>query len=294
MTQATAIDLEAEVKNAIEHNAAMMGQMLATIGCRALLAPDKDDYRIVRIFPGAVVIEVDLMVQWGVTQRVRLPLTGCINQIELNLAEVGKRLERVLANLDELLEHRDLIQAEANKQVSLARRQGIGLRVTAVELATVDPKRADRMGEMDIRYEAAACDMLRSFRDTLSVSSVEETSIEMKTLRAKLLPASGKFKLADAKGAVGFIEARSLTQLQGLSKDLEADLREIARSPEAQCGSQDMFCMRFEWISGTVYSEDYLPDIGEIDPIGLSEISADLRLAEGDLVAFTADGRLLG
>lgn len=293
MTQATAIELDLQVKRAIEFNAGMMGSMLDAIGYPSLLAPHTSDYRVIFAFPGAAMIEVDLLVRWDVAQTVRLPLTACIEEIEANLAVVRNRLEQVLANLDELVERREMIRTEASKQMSLARSQGVGFRVTSVELAWIDAERSDRMGEMDLFYEAAACNMLRSFRERLSISSVAETRDELKALIAELRPAADRANLAGAKGAVGFIEADSLEQLRGLSGNLQADLVQIARSLETRLWSENRVCKAFEWENGVVYSEDRRPDKGRMNPSDSSANAADPSLNRERLIAFTADGRLL-
>ena len=86
MTQATAIELDLQVKRAIEFNAGMMETMLESIGYPSLLAPHTSDYRVIFTFPGAAMIEVDLLVRWDVALTVRLPLMVCIEEIEANLA----------------------------------------------------------------------------------------------------------------------------------------------------------------------------------------------------------------
>ena len=293
MTQATAIELDLQVKRAIEFNAGMMESMLDAIGYPSLLAPHTSDYRVIFTFPGAAMIEVDLLVRWDVAQTVRLPLMVCIEEIEANLAVVRNRLEQVLANLDELVERREMIRTEASKQMSLARSQGVGFRVTAVELAWIDAERSDRMGEMDLFYEAAACNMLRSFRDRLSISSVAETRDELKALLADLRPASDRANLAEAEGAVGFIEADSLEQLRGLSGNLQADMVQIARSLETRFWSEDRVCKAFGWENGVVYSEDRRPDKGRMNPSYSSANAADPSPNRERMIAFTADGRLL-
>ena len=293
MTQATAIELDLQVKRAIEFNAGMMGSMLDAIGHQTLLAPYISDYRVIVASPGAAMIEVDLLVRWDVAQTVRLPLTACIEEIEANLAVVRSRLEQVLANLDELVERRDLIRTEASKQMSLARSQGIGFRITTVELAWIDAERSDRTGEMDLFYEAAACNMLRSFRDRLSISSVAEARDELKALLAELRPASDRANLAEAKGAVGFIEADSLEQLRGLSGDLQADMVQIARSLETRFWSEDRVCKAFGWENGVVYSDDSCPDNRRMNSSHPSGSTADASPNRERLVAFTADGRLI-
>ena len=293
MTQATAIELDLQVKRAIEFNAGMMGSMLDAIGYPSLLAPHTSDYRVIVAFPAAAMIEVDLLVRWDVAQTIRLSLTACIEEIEASLAVVRGRLEGVLASLDELVERRELIRAEASKQMSMARRQGIGFRITTVELAWIDADRSDRTGEMDLFYEAAACNMLRSFRERLSISTVAEARDELKALIAELRPAADRANLAEAKGAVGFIEADSLEQLRGLSGNLQADLVRIARSLETRLWSQDRVCKAFEWENGVVYSEENRPDNRRIDSSRPSGLTIDNSLQRERLVAFTADGRLL-
>ena len=293
MTQATAIELDFQVKRAIEFNAGMMGSMLDAIGHQTLLAPYISDYRVIVVSPGTAMIEVDLLVRWDVSQTIRLPLTACIEEIEASLAVVRGRLEGVLASLDELVERRELIRAEASKQMSMARRQGIGFRITTVELAWIDADRSDRTGEMDLFYEAAACNMLRSFRERLSISTVAEARDELKALIAELRPAASRANLAEAKGAVGFIEADSLEQLRGLSGNLQADLVRIARSLETRLWSQDRVCKAFEWENGVVYSEENRPDNRRIDSSRPSGLTIDNSLQRERLVAFTADGRLL-
>ena len=238
-------------------------------------------------------IEVDLLVRWDVAQTLRLPLTACIEEIEANLAVVRNRLEQVLANLDELVERRDLIRAEAGKQMSLARRQGIGLRVTTVELAWIDAKRSDRLGEMDLFYEAAACNMLRSFRDWLTISSVAEARDELKGLIAELRPAAKRANLTESKGAVGFIEADSLEQLRSVAGDLRRALTQIARSLETRFWSENRVCKAFGWENGVVYSEDRRPDKDRMNPSYSSANAADPSPNRERLIAFTADGRLL-
>ena len=293
MTQATAIELDLQVKRAIEFNAGMMESMLDAIGYPSLLAPHTSDYRVIFTFPGAAMIEVDLLVRWDVAQTVRLPLMACIEEIEANLAVVRNRLEQVLANLDELVERRDLIRAEASKQMSMARRQGIGFRVNTVELAWIDAERSDRMGEMDLFYEAAACNMLRSFRETLSISSVAEARGELKALIAELRSAADRANLAEAKGAVGFIEADSLEQLRSVSGDLQAALVQIARSLQTRFWSEDRVCTSFGWENGVVYSEDHRPDNRRINSSFSSSATVDPSPNREQLVAFTADGRIL-
>lgn len=242
---------------------------------------------------GSAMIEVDLLVRWDVAQTLRLPLTACIEEIEANLAVVRNRLEQVLANLDELVERRDLIRAEAGKQMSLARRQGIGLRVTTVELAWIDAKRSDRLGEMDLFYEAAACNMLRSFRDWLTISSVAEARDELKGLIAELRPAAKRANLTESKGAVGFIEADSLEQLRSVAGDLRRALTQIARSLETRFWSENRVCKAFGWENGVVYSEDRRPDKDRMNPSYSSANAADPSPNRERLIAFTADGRLL-
>ena len=293
MTQATAIELDFQVKRAIEFNAGMMGSMLDAIGHQTLLAPYISDYRVIVVSPGTAMIEVDLLVQWEVSQTIRLPLTACIEEIEANLAVVRGRLEGVLASLDQLVERRDLIRAEAGKQMSLARRQGIGLRVTTVELAWIDAERSDRLGEMDLFYEAAACNMLRSFRDWLTISSVAEARDELKGLIAELRPAAKRAILAESKGAVGFIEADSLEQLRSVAGDLRGALTQIARSLETRFWSEDRVCTSFGWENGVVYSEDHRPDNGRKNPSYSSANVADPSPNRERLIAFTADGQLL-
>jgi len=293
MTQATAIDLDLQVKQAIEFNAGMMESMLDAIGYPSLLAPYTGDYRVIVAFPGAAMIEVDLLVRWDVAQKVRLPLTDCIEKIEANLVVVRSRLEQVLANLDELVERRELIRAEASKQMSLARRQSIGFRVTTVELAWIDAERSDRMGEMDLFYEAAACNMLRPFRERLSISSVAEARGELKALRAELRSTVDRANLAEAKGAVGYIEADSLEQLRIVAGDLQAALGQIVRSLETRFWSEGRICTSFGWENGVVYSEDHRPDNRRMNSSGSSGLTADPSSSCERLVAFTGDGRLL-
>ena len=88
MTQATAIELDFQVKRAIEFNAGMMGSMLDAIGHQTLLAPYIDDYRVIVVSPGTAMIEVDLLVRWDVSQTIRLPLTACIEEIEARSYQV--------------------------------------------------------------------------------------------------------------------------------------------------------------------------------------------------------------
>ena len=293
MTQATAIELDLQVKRAIEFNAGMMGSMLDAIGHQTLLAPYISDYRVIVVSPGTAMIEVDLLVRWDVSQTIRLPLTACIEEIEASLAVVRGRLEGVLASLDELVERRELIRTEASKLMSLARKQGIGFRITTVELAWIDAERSDRTGEMDLFYEAAACNMLRSFRERLSISSVAEARDELKALLAELRPAAKRANLAEAKGAVGFIEADSLEQLRSVAGDLQAALTQIARSLETRFWSEDRVCKAFGWENGVVYSEDHRPDNWRMNSSFSSSLTADPSPNRERLVAFTADGRML-
>ena len=148
------------------------------------------------------------------------------------------------------------------------------------------------MGEMDLFYEAAACNMLRSFRERLSISTVAEARDELKALIAELRPAASRANSAEAKGAVGFIEADSLEQLRSVARDLQAALTRVARSLETRFWSEDRICKAFGWENGVVYSEDHRPDKGRMNPSYSSANAADPSPYRERLIAFTADGRL--
>ena len=250
MSQATDIDLAGNVKDAIENYASFISEMLHSIDLPTMLAPYKSDYRVVLADFGRPAIEVDIIIRGGVHQRLVLPFTACLEEIEKHVGLLKERLEELLAHLDDLLLQRELIEIEAFEQASASRRDGVGIRITSVDLDPIYSGVADRNGGVTIRYEAAACHMLRPFRDTLQASSAQDARDRFETLRAELGLRCRRLGETEASGAVGFIDPGSLARLQEGSKDIRVDLRRISRSLHTQIWMADHRTVGFEWMAG--------------------------------------------
>lgn len=294
MSQATNIDLAGNVKDAIENYASFVSEMLHSIALPTMLAPYKSDYRVVLADLGRPTLEVDVLVRHGVHQRLVFPFTACLEEVEKHVAIVKERLEEVLINLDDLLLQRELIETEACEQASASRRDGVGIRVTSVDLDPIHSGLTDQNGSVTIRYEAAACHMLRPFRDTLQASSAQETRDLFETLRADLGLRSRRLSEAEASGAVGFIDAGSLARLQEGSKDIRIDLGLISRSLQTQLRMVDHRAVSFEWMEGVVQCSDQ-PTSGSENASNVSPATkSGSKTHDARLIAFSANGDIVG
>ena len=243
----------------------LVEEMLDELAVPTLLAPYIDEYRIRPVAADTrMAIEVDLQVAFGVEQTIRIPLSPLIEEMRNTLVEVHERLGVLIADLSTRVALCNAVEREVRDKMKRANRAGIAGRVLGIRLSPIDLATSFGLGVVEVTVEGAACEMLRPFRDTWHVSTLDDVRRYCAEFRATQARREQRLAEAKAVGAVGFIDSVALAMLDDRPEGRAAVLAKMARLHELMLYPEDRHDregrLALVWKNGVVRAYGRLAD----------------------------------
>jgi hypothetical protein len=212
----------------------MLEDAIMSLGHDHLLVPHVNDYRTDAMGSDDPVFEVDLHLSAGGLQRIVMPFKDDQAMMAASVGEIRARLADVLDNLDDLLQLRARVEADARARMHRLERQGVAGRVIDVRLSPIDLTTSSNLCRVMVEIEGTACHMLRPFRDRWFIETVEDVVREVAQFHRWQRDLIELREKAHTLGAVGFVDPLALIALDRLPGGRQSALQSIAHTLQRQ------------------------------------------------------------